>query len=471
MGKNILIFSDGTGQRGGVALDERRTNIYKLYRATRCGPDVNIDPSAQLAYYDPGIGSLPPGLGMFEKAGRWLYNMVSGATGLGLTANIIDCYAAIIRMWEPGDRIFLFGFSRGAYTVRCVGGVLALCGVPTMKNGAPLRRDPGTTKKIAKEAVRKVYQHVSSPKDKAYYEQRAALARAFREKYGSADGDKANAYPYFIGVFDTVASLGSYLTFALLAGAFLAFSALASWALWFLIGSFWMIFAAIIGIAAVAGAVSYLVTHIKFARGLEGYSFRQTLHLTDPKMKFYDQQLNDNVPYARHALSLDENRADFPRVPWGSPKAKGFPRNKGDPEWFEQIWFAGNHSDIGGSHPENESRLSDIAFKWMTDAARGIPNGILTDDSLLQLYPSPAGMQHDERKIGWIGRFWKQGLRAPVKDATLHPSVYERFNLDAVLHYDEMKPYRPECLRAHEKLAHYYEQPSETPAPSPANVA
>jgi uncharacterized protein (DUF2235 family) len=119
--KNILIFSDGTGQAGGVTPDENVSNIYKLFRATRCGPDSDIDPSEQLTFYDPGLGSQPDG-GIFfeERAYRWIHNVASQATGLGITLNIIDCYAAILQMWQPGDRIFLFGFSRGAYTVRCV---------------------------------------------------------------------------------------------------------------------------------------------------------------------------------------------------------------------------------------------------------------------------------------------------------------------------------------------------------------
>src|SRR3954447_25397081 len=90
MGKNIIILSDGTGQRGGVLFDERRSNIYKLYRATRCGPDSAVDPTEQLAFYDPGIGTLPGGLGNFWAIERWLYNKVSQATGLGLTRNIVD---------------------------------------------------------------------------------------------------------------------------------------------------------------------------------------------------------------------------------------------------------------------------------------------------------------------------------------------------------------------------------------------
>src|ERR1700704_1605419 len=51
MAKNILIFSDGTGQAGGIRFDENRTNIYKLYRATRCGPDSDIHPDDQVTFY------------------------------------------------------------------------------------------------------------------------------------------------------------------------------------------------------------------------------------------------------------------------------------------------------------------------------------------------------------------------------------------------------------------------------------
>ena len=208
MPKNILIFSDGTGQAGKLTPDENVSNIYKLYRATRCGPESDIDPKEQLTFYDPGLGS-EPGNGVFsvERAYRWIHNVVSQATGLGITMNIVDCYAAILRMWQPGDRIFLFGFSRGAYTVRCVAAVLSLCGVPTTNayGKTPLFRDSGTTRKIAKEAVKKAYQHVSSQRDSAYLEQRKALALRFRQKYHSDANGASNVHAFFIGVFDTVA--------------------------------------------------------------------------------------------------------------------------------------------------------------------------------------------------------------------------------------------------------------------------
>jgi uncharacterized protein (DUF2235 family) len=405
-GRNILIFSDGTGQAGGLLPDERRSNIYKLFRATRCGPDSSIDPAEQLTFYDPGLGTQPHGIGLLAWTWRWIYNKASQAMGLGITANIIDCYAAILMLWEPGDRILLFGFSRGAYTVRCVGGVMALCGVPTtMKDGAPLRRDPKSTRAIASEAVKKVYQHVSSPKDTKYLGQRKALAARFRARHRSDVDGAANEVPYFIGVFDTVAALGSPGLLLVLAILAAGFAALASWLLSLLGLSFVRWFLILASAALAAGVIAFLKTYLKFATGLEGYSFLETLHFTHLRMKFYDNELNPAVPYAKHALAIDENRADFEREPWTNEEMNSQDKR------FEQIWFAGNHADIGGGYPENEARLSDTAFQWMVDEARAVPQGIKIDSDVLRLYPSPAGPQHDECKSGRFGRFWKKALR------------------------------------------------------------
>ncbi|WFU34281.1 DUF2235 domain-containing protein [Bradyrhizobium brasilense] len=468
MPKNILIFSDGTGQAGGLRPDEDRSNIYKLYRATRCGPDTAIDPREQLAFYDAGLGSRPPGGALFvTRAYRWLHNVASQATGLGITTNIIDCYAAIIRMWEPGDRIFLFGFSRGAYTVRCLAAVLGQCGVPTrMADGTPLRRDVGTTTHIAREAVKKVYQHVSSPKDTDYLPQREALAKRYRERYGTDAGGAANAVPFFIGVFDTVASLGSYALSAALVGGSAVLIAALSYLQSFFLFPFvpTLLWTAVV--AVIAAGVAYVATHVKYAVGLPGYTFLQTLHLASPKMKFYDLHLNNAVWYARHAMAIDENRADFARVPWGGSHNKGPQRPDEYPDWLQQVWFAGNHSDIGGSYPENEARLSDVALGWMVHAARNLPDGkspdgfgIKVDDRYMTLHPDPLGPQHDEREPGYLrGRFkWTEGLRQVQEEAILHSSVLARFAAPGgVQHYYQRADYRPSNLSGHAKVKHYY---------------
>ena len=121
-------------------------------------------------------------------------------------------------------------------------------------------------------------------------------------------------------------------------------------------------------------------------------------------------------------------------------------------DWFVQLWFAGNHSDIGGSYAENESRLSDISLGWMLEEA--VKAGLKYDSSVLKLYPDATGPQHDETRSSLL--HWARKLREIPNDAPLHPSVVERFKAAEVLDYDIMRPYRPENLRNHEAVKAYY---------------
>jgi T6SS, Phospholipase effector Tle1-like, catalytic domain len=202
---------------------------------------------------------------------------------------------------------------------------------------------------------------------------------------------------------------------------------------------------------------------VKFAPEADPKRPWRTLTLSFGRMSFEDKTLNDNVRYARHAISIDENRAAFARVGWGDPHGARPDKDADGFCTFEQFWFAGNHSDIGGSYAENESRLSDISLSWVADAATTIREGIKIDRSVLQLYPCADGMQHDERKVGfplltsWLRLTW-QGTQRQIGDpnAPLHDTVYRRFALPGVIHYDSVHPYRPEGLRGHAKLADYY---------------
>ncbi|MBX9909844.1 MAG: DUF2235 domain-containing protein [Beijerinckiaceae bacterium] len=193
MARNICIFSDGTGQAGGEN-PINWTNVYRLFKATR-----DADPARQICFYDPGLGANPDG----EEPGwgKWLFHKLSQATGYGITTNIIDCYAALMMSYRPGDAVFLFGFSRGAYTVRSLGGAVGLCGVPP---GLPklerwdqfekgMRDD---VRALAKEAVTQVYQERDPGR-------RADAAATFRAKYKSQE-----LPPHFVGVWDTVKALG-----------------------------------------------------------------------------------------------------------------------------------------------------------------------------------------------------------------------------------------------------------------------
>ncbi|MCK1266770.1 DUF2235 domain-containing protein [Bradyrhizobium sp. 49] len=478
MPKNIVIFSDGTGQAGGINFDEARTNVYKLYRACRVGPDTKVDPSAQVAFYDPGLGSASDG-GHFKTGWmRWLYNLASMATGLGITRNIVDCYAAIISLYEEGDRIYLIGFSRGAYTVRSVAGVMTHCGIPQhLPDGSPLNRDHNSIKKLAEHAVKNVYQFCPSysRKDTIGYrkfllETRDAIAAQFRREHGSSqtvgEVEQANVFPYFIGVFDTVAALGHRylgsalvaLGIAILVGLHAGGSVLEPYFPW----AGWA--ARILSYFGITAAlIAFLRNYLKVAPPMPAYSLAKrlmTLHLAPPKHKFYDTTLNRNVSYAKHAISIDENRADFKRVPWSPTAEKQDQRDAHGNLYFEQVWFPGVHADIGGGYLENEARLSDVALKWMVAGASLVPDGLKHHGSVLRLSPDPAGPQHNEQ----AGSILTGGVRhLPVDPETgesaspMHKSVYKRFETDHILLYDRMAPYRPDNMRVHVDFRSYFD--------------
>lgn len=448
MPKNILIFSDGTGQAGGLRPDQRLSNIYKLYRASRPGPDSPIDPAEQVAFYDPGLGTISDAggikLGVIDK----LLSVFGLATGMGITENIIDCYTAILKYHRSGDRICLFGFSRGAYTVRCVAGVLRLCGVPTCNaSGSPLPTDGPELRKIAKEAVTAVYERrFRSPKATRLSAGEQAPVE-FRKKYGSSgqDAESSNVAPEFIGVFDTVAALGAkgwrlaavitvvalaISIFTLLATRVLdvLFPPLPYW--WTAIGMFFLV----------------------------GLGLALTLLRARWKAGGYDLSLDPRTGYARHARAIDETRADFNVLGWGhSRDVKNVHREQGP--WLAQVWFAGNHSDIGGSYPEDESRLSDIALDWMLgELTARVP--IRLDRTKLNTWGSPDGMQHCEVQYSSEHKWrptWRSKDREIKQDAPLHPSVLARFALSEVPHCRTMKPYRPKILREHRDVKHYYQ--------------
>jgi hypothetical protein len=178
-----------------------------------------------------------------------------------------------------------------------------------------------------------------------------------------------------------------------------------------------------------------------------------------------------DIPFARHAMAIDEYRRDFLRVPWGGSGTVP----DGDIEGvtrFRQTWFAGNHSDVGGSYPENESRLSDIALKWMVDfIAKEIPDEaarIVINDNLLHLYPSYDGMMHDELMVGHGPahkiHFWPAGERKVDPTGELHKTVIDRLGLANVRNYVGYGPYRPKSLADHPKAKPFYQDQADAGA-------
>lgn len=473
MPKNILIFSDGTGQVGGLRPDQRLSNIYKMYRAMRPGPSSPISPLEQVCFYDPGLGADEVG-GLTMKRFR---NVLSAAVGTGIDENVIDCYEKIISYYEPGDRILLFGFSRGAYTVRAVANVMNLCGIPTrMPDGTLVPRYGPRLRKIASDAVNYVYNHGNGfPRGQSpYYERREELGRRFRQKYASfvaeAEEDvQGNVQPTFIGVFDTVAALGNAKV-GILAAATVAVlvAAIAAmiWASWHWI--FWGTMSAVLGVVLYwYGKLKWSQWKyfspdeqrpLKIFRLTDWPSIWKNGHYAKWNLKNYDKWLDSDVAHARHALSIDEHRKNFPRVKWAMP-AEAKKTEGRNPAWLKQVWFAGCHSDVGGSYPEPESRLSDISLQWMLDELRECVPEVQINSDKLFLAPDPKGMQHEETYMFEFGPFkkrWPSEPRMVSPNFPLHPSVLERLKADAVSHLGEIHEYRPEQLNKHPQAKEFF---------------
>jgi uncharacterized protein (DUF2235 family) len=111
--KRIVLCFDGTANQIGAG---NLTNVAKLFEML----DKN-DPASQIAYYDPGVGTLAPEQSSLIGKLTLLYEQ---AFGLGLKDNVAQAYRYVMQHWRPGDAIYIFGFSRGAYTARALAGML-----------------------------------------------------------------------------------------------------------------------------------------------------------------------------------------------------------------------------------------------------------------------------------------------------------------------------------------------------------
>ena len=231
-------------------------------------------------------GSQPPGGAIFlTRAYRWLHNVASQATGLGITTNIIDCYAAIFECGSLATAYFSSA-SVGAPTRRAAWPPSSRIAAFQPKTQMALRSIAtlATTTRIAEEAVKKVYQHVSSPKDTEFVEQRKVLANRFRAKYGCDNDGVPNAAPFFIGVFDTVASLGSYVLSAVLLSGLVAALALVSALQSFIFFPFLPTFLSACAAAGVCVGIGYVAAHIKYATGLKDFRFGRPC--TGPRLRW-----------------------------------------------------------------------------------------------------------------------------------------------------------------------------------------
>ncbi|WP_376694195.1 DUF2235 domain-containing protein [Wenzhouxiangella sp. EGI_FJ10409] len=177
--KRIVVCCDGTWSSADRERDgsPAPTNVLRLAESVAGEDSMGVE---QRVYYGPGVGS----------DGNRLYRWFAGATGWGLSDNLKDAYRFVVAHYEPGDELFLFGYSRGAFTVRSLAGMIFNAGV--LKTEFADRIDSAFD----------LYKSRSPLKHPD-----AAEAVRFRERYA-----RENRTPVeFIGVWDTVGALGNPL--------------------------------------------------------------------------------------------------------------------------------------------------------------------------------------------------------------------------------------------------------------------
>ncbi len=190
MPRNLVICCDGTNNQFGP----NNTNVIRLIQV------LDRDPARQALYYDPGVGTLPEP-NAFTAFQKWLSKVNGLAFGAGLAAKVGQAYSFLMDVWEPGDRVYLFGFSRGAYAAHVLAGLLHSLGL--------LPR--GNTNLVP--YVLRLYESVrdggpGGPGGSTSYWD---LCDSFRQTFAreAVAGDPDRRFPvHFLGVWDTVSSYG-----------------------------------------------------------------------------------------------------------------------------------------------------------------------------------------------------------------------------------------------------------------------
>lgn len=189
--KNIVVLCDGTGNE---LKSQGNTNVVRLAELL-----TKDDPSSQVMFYDPGVGTMGA-QGALTGVGRRTTKFLGLAFGYGLRANVVEGYQFIMNNYTSGDRIFLLGFSRGAYTARAIAGFVNHIGL----------LPPGNTNLIP-YAMKLFWRRMKKGEPaKPIGDAEWDLAQDFSDKFARHDfGRKKRGGITYVGVWDTVNATGS----------------------------------------------------------------------------------------------------------------------------------------------------------------------------------------------------------------------------------------------------------------------
>lgn len=357
MVKNIIVLSDGTGQEGGRGHD---TNVYKLMRM------LEDRTERQIVFYDQGIGT----------DGRSITGNVAGA---GFSENILQCYEFIYDHYNAGDKIFLFGFSRGAATVRSLANFIHYFGILPKSRPELIEQAYDLYKIGREEGAERPDMEKAPPLIAGATQIVNTLSETLSR--GETLNEKARQFVHahpnqwasieFLGVWDTVPALG-----------------------------------------LPAAVIDTLVNYIP-----------------SWKHRFHDFRLHPSVKNAYHALSIDDDRKWFQPTIWDSLNESY--------QKVEQVWFSGSHTDVGGGF--QEAGLSDITLEWMVGkaTAHGVKlymrsikywNFCVAPDVTDEIHPPREGAG---KIYPALRRTWPSRVQETFGTPTIHQSVLDRAELVA----------------------------------------
>lgn len=375
--KQIAIFCDGSWQNFS---QRNPTNVARLARAT-----VSSGDPLQVVYYDDGVG-------VAQGVADHLTHVLGGAFGKGLDYKIARAYEFLCLNYEPGDRVFLFGFSRGAYTARSLAGLLRQVWILRREEAARVieavdlyrsRPRPNADNKLIEAwntAVAHFFGLWCHPVGNAFTSDKP-YDPADPNSLVPVDSSKC-AWIQHIGVWDTVGSLGIP----------------------------------------------------------SGLPFADTV---DEQFAFHDLSLSRFVRSARHAVSLDERRATFMPTLWTNIDALNLNAKADELTYglrpYQQQWFPGGHGSVGGG---GASPISFAPLLWIAEGAARA--GLRLDKAQLQRFAGKADADADfdpepidlgSVALKAFGTKWREG-----------PSNLEEISTSATLRILDTPNYRPGSL-------------------------
>ena len=389
--KRLIYNFDGTSNEYDAAYP---TNVVMMDKAIA---KLASDGIKQQSLYLSGVGT---------KTGEKAFG---GAFGYGLFENIEAAYKHLCKNYTLGDEIYIFGFSRGAYTARSFAGMIGWCGIIDQDKSPQI----DSAKKYYKQRL--FYLQRLLLKQDAYVEEfnqwrmkNSSLVcanaddKAFREQ--QREDDHSIIVPdiiniNYIGVWDTVRTLG----------------------------------------------------------------------LTDKLYKWHDDDLSSSVKSARHAIALDERRRKFNVTTWDNINKlnQDFQENGGEGTPYQQLWFPGTHGSVGGGG--RIRGLSDEAFQWIKEGAKKAGLEFIDGDNaeIFSLQPNPLtwlfnSVGEDDtlwkktKKFGFKVLYFALGMidrKGPESIDDVHQSTIIRYFAPSQ-YISEKKSYRPTSLKKiHHALA------------------